>query len=42
MKNFTIHAYHMYEQQAIFQSEYSYSEARPFQDKHMSVVGLIT
>ena len=43
MKNMTTAIFYMSEWQAIFQcEEYSFSEARPFQDKQKSIVGLMT
>ena len=43
MKNMTSAIFYMSEWQAIFQcEEYSFSEARPFQDKQKSIVGLMT
>ena len=43
MKNMTSAIFYMSEWQAIFQcEEYSFSEARPYQDKQKSLVGLMT
>ena len=43
MKNISSAIFYMSEWQAIFQcEEYSFSEARPFQDKQKSIVGLMT
>jgi len=42
MKNMTSAIFYMSEWQAIFQcEEYSFSEARPFQDKQENMVGLM-
>lgn len=39
MKNISSAIFYMSEWQAIFQQEYSYSEARPFQDKQKNMIG---
>lgn len=42
MKNMTSAIFYMSEWQAIFQcEEYSFSEARPFQDKQENMIGLM-
>ena len=42
MKNISSAIFYMSEWQAIFQQEYSYSEARPFQDKQKNMIGLVS
>ena len=42
MKNISSAIFYMSEWQAIFHQEYSYSEARPFQDKQKNMIGLVS